>query len=189
MANLDPVRPVQTKPIPPSARTVVVCCKIPNGLQLQLQRDMEKWDDERGGPVKRTYKIKSGAIYYVAGPAYPQGGKPKNFPREPMVEGGYALTPGVPAEFWEEWLRQNRLAPYVQPTDGAEHGMIFAYPSKTDAIAAAREQEKLMSGLEPLSTEVDEKTGRLTDPRMPRSMNSAISVIRPDYERMSERGD
>ena len=188
MANID-VTPPKVKPISVSARTVTVACKVPMGLQLQLQKDMEKWDDERGGPVKRTYKVKTGKIYYVAGPAYPQGGKPKNFPREPMVEGGYALTPGIPAEFWEEWLHQNRLAPYVQATDGAEHGMIFAYGSKADTVAAAREQEKQMSGLEPLSTDVDEKTGRLTDPRMPRSMNSAIAKIQPDYERMAERGD
>ena len=154
MANID-VTPPKQKPISVSARTVTVACKIPMGLQLQLQKDMEKWDDERGGPVKRTYKVKTGKIYYVAGPAYPQGGKPKNFPREPMVEGGYALTPGIPAEFWEEWLHQNRLAPYVQATDGAEHGMIFAYGLKADTVAAAREQEKQMSGLEPLSTDVD----------------------------------
>lgn len=35
-------------PIPASARTVTVCCKIPNGLQLQLQTQQTRLVEGRG---------------------------------------------------------------------------------------------------------------------------------------------
>ena len=114
--------------------------------------------------------------YHVNGPARPVGTVPKGFPASPIIEGGYAATPGIPAEFWETWVEQNKLAAYVVPPDGAEHGMIYAMPSLEDAVAAARENEKLLSGLEPISTDED-KDGRLTDRRLPKPMNQMLSKI------------
>jgi hypothetical protein len=174
MADTKPatVVPVADK----KSRTVVVACKIPNGLMLQLQRPVDRMEDTRGGPEPRRYNAFYGRRYFVHGPAFPVGTLPKGFPRQPLIEGGYAITRGIPAEFWEQWLQQNKLAAYVVPPDGAEHGMIFAYPDLEDTAAAAREQEKLLSGMEPLSTDTD-KDGRLTDPRLPKPINMAITKI------------
>jgi hypothetical protein len=162
-----------------SARTVVVACKIPNGLTLQLQRPFEKWEDERDGPRKRTYNVFYGKRYIVRGPAYPVGTLPKGFAQAkptPMLEGGYALTRGIPKDFWEQWLAQNKEAEFVIAPEGAEHGMIFAYDDIDDVAAAAREQERLLSGHEPVSTEEDAQ-GRLTDRRVPKPMTGGLSQV------------
>lgn len=158
------------------SRTVVVACKIPNGLMLQLQRPVQRMEDARGGPEPRTYNAFHGRRYFVHGPARPVGTLPKGFPQAPLIEGGYAITRGVPIEFWEQWLEQNKKASYVVAPEGAEHGMIFAYPDLDDTVSAAREQAKLLSGMEPLSTDLD-KDGRLTDPRAPKPINMALTKI------------
>ena len=162
-----------------NARTVVVACKIPNGLVLQLQHPFEKFEDTREGPTKRTYNVFGGKRYVVRGPAYPVGTLPKGFAQykpAPMIEGGYALTRGIPKDFWEQWLKQNEQADFVIPPDGAEHGMIFAYDDLDDVVAAAREQEELLSGLEPLSTDEDAQ-GRLTDRRVPKPITGGLQGI------------
>lgn len=169
----------QTKPLPPSARTVCVACKIPNGLVLQLQKQVDARvpdkDSSSGYRIEKQW-VKHGRRIIVAGPAYPVGTLPKGYPKQGMIEGGYAITRGVPAEFWEEWAEQNKLADFFVPPDGAEHGMIFAYPDLDDVASAARESENLMSGMEPLSTDTD-KDGKLTDPRAPKPLNPMLSKL------------
>ncbi len=165
-------RPVAAK----TARTVTVACKIPPGLVLQLQREENRMEDTRDGPRPRAYWVKYGRTYTVKGPAYPVGTPPKGFPKPPIIEGGYALTPGIPKDFWDQWAKQNEQAPYFQKPDGAEHGMIFAYPDMEDVVVAAAEQDKLLSGLEPISLDEDAK-GRLTDRRLPRPANLSIAKI------------
>jgi hypothetical protein len=176
-------RPVSQK----SGRTVTVACKIPPGLVLQLQRPLEKYEDTREGPQPRTYWVKYGPIHVVKGPAYPCGTVPKGFPKPPIIEGGYALTPGIPADFWEQWAEQNKNADFFHPANGADHGAIFAYPDMEDVVAAAAEQEGCLTGLEPLSTDEDSQ-GRLTDRRLPRPANMALTKISPDTDRMNQRG-
>ncbi len=168
-------RPVAQK----TTRTVTVACKIPSGLNLQLQRPMDRMEDTRDGPVPRKYWVKFGQIYTVKGPAYPVGTPPKGFPRPPIIEGGYALTPGIPKDFWDQWYEQNKNADFVRPANGADHGAIFAYPDMEDAVSAAVENEKYLSGLEPISTDEDAR-GRLIDRRLPRPINMAITKVMPD---------
>jgi len=162
-----------------SARMVVVACKIPNGLILQLQTPVERMEDGMGGPQPRRYNTFGGRRYIVRGPAYPVGTRPKNFEKfrsVPMIEGGYAITRGIPKDFWEQWLEQNKRAPYVEAPDGAEHGMIFAYDDLDSVVSAAREQEELLSGLEPISTDED-KDGKLTDRRMPKPVTDGLTGL------------
>jgi hypothetical protein len=62
--------------------------------------------------------------------------------------GGYALTPGIPRDFWELWLEQNRNAPYVR------NHCIFAASTEDRARAKVRnEYAGVMSGLEPIDPE------------------------------------
>ena len=173
------VKKQQAKIEQSNARTVVVACKIPNGLVLQLQEPMERLVDTPRGPEKVKYMVKGGRQYTVRGPGYPVGTLPKGFAQykpTPMIEGGYALTTGIPKDFWEKWFEQNKLADYVVPPDGAEHGMIFAYDDIDSVAAVAREQEKLLSGNEPISTDEDGQ-GRLTDPRVPKPLTGSLGQI------------
>jgi len=159
-----------------TSRTVTVACKIPGGLVLQLQRPVERMEDTRDGPEPRTYHAFYGKRFWVLGPAYPVGTIPKGFPKQPMIEGGYAITRGIPADFWAQWIEQNKMAPFVEAPDGAEHGMIFAYDDMESTVSAAKEQEKLLSGMEPLSTDVD-KDGRFVDPRIPKPVNNSVAKV------------
>jgi hypothetical protein len=172
------VSPAKTKPLSPSARTVTVACKIPTGLALQLQTEEPRIVDTPKGPEKIMFWVKRGKVWYVHGPSYPVN-PPPGYPKPPLMVGGYALTSGIPADFWEQWLKQNELADYVVPPEGAEHGMVFAYATLDSAVSAASEQEKLLSGLEPLSQEKD-KDGRLTDPRVPRPLGGGMTKIGPE---------
>lgn len=170
---------VKSKPLPASTRTVTVACKVPTGMVLQLQKKQPTLiPDGRGELKEHEFFVKHGPVHFVAGPAYPKF-PPKGYPPPPLIVGGYALTPGIPAEFWEEWLEQNKLAQYVLPVNGSEHGAIFAMPTMEDAKAAAEEHEKLLTGLEPISTDVD-KNGALIDKRIPRPIGLGIAKLQAD---------
>lgn len=161
-------KPAETEsPATPAARksasTVVVACKIPTGLELQLchktdwteetpsgSRDRFRWD--RGGPTVR-----------IRGTAYPAGATPRGFPERPQMAGGYALTYGVDREFFETWMEQNKLNPIVVSN------MVFAFDRSNDTKAQAKEFKDIRSGLEPLNPD--------DDPRMPKPLNANLSQI------------
>jgi len=154
-----------------TGRTVIVCCKYPNGMILRLQqketaieqtmtgpKEFDRWVDKPGSPK-----------YVIAGAGYPVMA-PKGFPRQVPIEGAYGMTFGIPADFWAEWVEQNKLAPYV--VDGA----IFAMSSRDDATALARENESFKTGLEPL--EVGRE--RITDHRLPKPKAAHIYYTEAD---------
>lgn len=160
----------QQQQAPKSARTVVVACKMPNGMILHLQEEYTDHEQTPNGvrDVKRHRKIGDGV--FVAGCAMPVG--VPNPPKKSIV-GGYALTRGVDAEFWTKWLEQNKDAPYVR------NGIIFAMPSRDAAEEKADEQEAIKSGLEPLDpTFTTAKDGTIVpaDPRYPKQL-SGVSAI------------
>lgn|GEM_PF-883338 len=161
-------------PPPKSAKYVTVACKIPAGLVLQLCEKTTFTEDTPAGPRERVRYDRVGKTVSIIGPAYPAGNPPPGFPERPRMAGGFALTPGVDADFFAEWMQQNRLSDFVT------QGMIFAHASTSAAIAAAREHRPIASGLEPLS--MDEK---VKDPRMPRPMNSSIERLKTADENAS----
>lgn len=157
-----------------SARTVFVTCLVPNGLQMRLQEAVEVQVPKRdgGNELVKEWRSKPGApVYKLRGPAVPAG-PVKGF-KMPDVEDGFAITAGIPVDFWSEWLEQNKLADYVV------EGMVVAHDTHEGAVAWCHENYKLRSGLEPLSTDED-KNGNLTDPRMPRPLSPFLSGIQED---------
>jgi len=165
-----------------SSGMVTVACKIPMGLKLQLQHKQPiKIPSGRGGEyiVDEQY-VFGGKEYYVFGPSMPaMGGVPSGYLLPQKLEGGFALTPNIPAAFWEQWLEQNRLADFVTSK------MIFAYDDSS-AVDAAQEHAELKSGLEPISPEVDAK-GRLKDRRVPKPLNGAVGRVSYDEERAAQQ--
>lgn len=163
--------------------TVTVACKIPQGLRLQLQHEMER-PMPTGRGLENDFQMTKvnvfgGDVWNVAGPAIPaMGGVPDGYVM-PKIEAGFALTE-VPRAFWETWLHQNRQADYVKS------GMIFAYGDASNVKADAREHEKKLSGLEPISREIDDK-GRMTDRRVPKPLTSSLGRVSPDAEREAAR--
>jgi hypothetical protein len=173
MSRVD--RYAESQKVGPSVRMVTVACKLVTGLQLQLQRKQPRIVAGRDGDEMVNFNVKSGKIYHVWGPELPRGGLPEGF-TPPMIVGGYALTPNIPGEFWNNWVEQNKMAEYFTPPDGAEHGFIYAYPTTASARDAAKEQTKLLTGLEPLSNDKD-KDGRLTDPRLPKPLGAGMTPV------------
>lgn len=158
-------KPAIAKPARVSASTVTVYCKVPNGLRLQLQRQIERPLPLRDGTVSSLKEwVRTGPVHFVRGPAAPVGTPPKGYAM-PQIEFGFAATPGVPADFWDAWLEQNKTAAYVTT------GMVYAEAEEADGRAVAREHEKLLSGLEPIRP--DDPTER----RMPRSLNPNVQNL------------
>jgi hypothetical protein len=123
--------------------TVTVACKLPNGLYLDIGRK-----GDTAGFTRR---------FEVRGPAQqentdmrPRGRMPDGtmmlHHKQPVVTpGGYALTSGIPEDFWLQWLEEHKEMEIVKKN------FIFAMPRPADAAARAREQAELRTGLEPIS--------------------------------------
>jgi len=148
-ARRAPARPARTAPQPggnaaqDAARTIparaaqltskwgnsdliVVGCKMPNGLHLELPND-----DEASG--KTRFTLRGCAV---------EG----NTPGALVDSGGYALT-YIPKDFWEEWCKA--VGPNFGPL---RDRAIIAYPR--DKIgAAARDHEAVDPHAKPLDPE------------------------------------
>lgn len=137
-----------------SSATVTVACKLPHGLILRLYR-MNEFDEPVLGGGTRRGKIAEqvGDEVRIKGYAVPRG-----MDHTTRIIGGnigFALTPGVPRDFFEEWLRQYADLPAVK------QGLIFA-SDKVDTIEKkAKERSKLRNGLEPIDPKNPPRVGRL----------------------------
>lgn len=137
--------------------TVTVACKLPHGIFMQLY-EMEEFPQEMAGGLVRVSKraVPVGERIRLHGNAVPYGKRPKF-----RIVADYALTPNVPAAFWEKWSKDNA------DMDAVKNKLIFAYHKADDAVAASKDNRERRSGLEPLVPD--------TDPRRPRSSNKAVS--------------
>lgn len=132
--------------------TVIVACSIPNGYVLQVY-DIEKqtqydrntgrsFEENIATPAERWTLYGSALDYQrlAAG----------NVPDYRLIKGltpnaGYALTPGVPRDFWEKWKSQNERNPVLV------NRMVYAHSTEDAAVGQAREYKELRSGLEGLN--------------------------------------
>ncbi len=154
---------------PKGKRTVTVACKFATGIVLQLCRKVDYVEEtQAGGRINRVRYDKVGDAITVRGPAAPNGQIPKGY-RRPEVEGGFALTHGVDADFFEEWMRQNADLPLVKG------GFIFAHASRDHAIGQAQDKADLLTGYEPLVPD--------QDPRAPKPLRGdGVSPIQTAEE-------
>lgn len=135
--------------------TVTVACKLPHGLMLRLFR-MEEHDEPVMGGGTKTVKraVAIGETLTILGVAAPFGKSPKA-----QIVGGYALTPGVDADFFKAWMDQNKDSAVVR-------NKLVMHHEKPDMVAKkAEELAAIRSGLEPLTPD--------SDPRIPRGVKTA----------------
>jgi hypothetical protein len=85
-----------------------------------------------------------------------------NHPRYPVI-GGYALTPGVPRAFWEQWLEQNKDADYVK------NKLIWAHHERKSVESWARDHKDVKCALEPIHPDTP-----------PKSLNQRHITVGPD---------
>lgn len=164
-SSAEPAAPAVHTPRGKGSAVVTVACKIPNGLVLQLCKPTEYPEETRSGTVMRKRFDKFGERIIVSGPAYPNGNIP-GFPARPMIVGGYALTPGVNAEFFAEWIAQNAKAPFVA------NKMIFGFSSLDETKGEAADHREVRSGFEPLALD--------KDPRMPKAAPGVGAIVAAD---------
>jgi len=113
------------------------------------------------GGGERVIKIASmvGEPITIYGNRAPFGDTPKC-----EIVAGYALTRGVPKEFFDKWLEQNADHPLVKGN------LIFAHESDSSAASMAKENPGPRSGLEPL---VRDSRGNMIDARIPKRIQTA----------------
>lgn len=156
---MEPIKPRQISRAPSSAGAkVTVACKLPNGLMLQADRMIPSRELVMGGGSREVMVAeKVGLPIQVHGTATSFGEMPKC-----RVVGGYALTPGVDKELWDQWLKSNENSAMVK------NHLIFAYESMDDVEGQAKEQAEVRSGLEPFAKD--------KDPRAPRAPSNLTAV-------------
>lgn len=122
---------------------VTVACKLPHGLRLQLYKMVPHEEPVLGGGTRQT------TIAEATGDPVVLNGylKPMGSERDTRIIGGavgFALTHGIPRDFFEEWLRQNKDMPAVRA------GLIFASDKAETVERRAKASQKMVNGLEPI---------------------------------------
>jgi len=143
--------------------TVTVASKLPMKLQLQLCSSRTEERRDRSTTWKETVFFKTGKVVVINGTAFPNGDVPDDMDR-PQMASGYALTPGVDKEFFDQWLEQNAKLPAVA------NGLIFAHSRMDSVKGLARENKQLDSMLGPLKH--GGADGAINDPRMPKKLSA-----------------
>jgi hypothetical protein len=138
--------PTGRKPEPHPATgtdTVTVGCKITNGLILRVHDMEEDFEPLFGGGQKRITKaVQVGDDVVLRGSALNldelRGGRLPPYPHS----GGYALTHGVPRDFWERWKKEHADDFVVK------NHLVFAADTTNRAYDEAREMSAVESGFE-----------------------------------------
>ena len=139
-----------------STATVTVACKMPAGMILRNYRFEDRNEPLMGGGY-HTVKVAVALDeeYRINGNAVAQN----KAPHCDIIGGldGYALTYGVPKDFWERWLEANKTAPFVK------NHLIFAHTIGNSTTDMAKERKGLRSGLERLDPSKQIIKGVTTD--------------------------
>jgi hypothetical protein len=143
------------------AESVTVACNLPNGIILQLY-DVELTETvlPNGRVIKENQcTLRTDQQWALRGPVNRSALAATNrddvlpddyvLVRSDAPDAGYALTFGVPKDFWEEWLRINQNNPLVK------NGHVFAAKSESDAKAMAKEHREFTSGFQGLNQSGD----------------------------------
>lgn len=141
-----------------SGAKLTVGCKLPHGLKLRIFRSEDIEVPNLGGGTRMEKRaVQVGETVTLKGNAVVFGVIPEH-----LITGGFAMTSGVDADFFREWMRQNK------DSDVVKQGLIFAQEKADDASAEAQEKRGLRSGLEQIDTS---KTSK--DPRMLKGIETA----------------
>ena len=139
------------------AGTLTVASKMQLPLALQLQHKTQREVEMYGGGTKTVdVYFKDEKVVVLAGCAIDRGK-----PSEVHLAGGFALTHNVDADFWNEWVAQNKLfPPYAK-------GLIFAMEKPGATENEAKTRVKVKSGFEPVDPDnpPDEFRGKVARSR------------------------
>jgi hypothetical protein len=150
-------------------RTVIVVCKMPRGLLLQLTQFIAQDTRVMGGGVeKRQVPMRVGAQHRVKPSILPFGAIP-NYP----IVCGFSLTRDFPADFWRAYHEQNKNLTMIT------EGLLAAFDDEASANAYCREFEAKRTGFEPLA--------HRGDPRIEHTNSPNVSDIDIDSDQPASR--
>lgn len=123
------------------ASTVTIASKLPFALLIEVEEPRKVMEPTPLGAIEVTRYFRVGEPITIKGCARKVGED-----SDVQFSGGYALTSGVDAEMWTNWLASHQDFPAVK------QGLIFATATPNDTVreAKARTNAKVVSGLEPL---------------------------------------
>lgn len=154
--------------LPKGAKRITVACKYPHGLILRLFRHDKVDVPSPGGLRTETVPVQIGEQVRINGPVAPTNQSSRH-----EIAGGFALTHGVDADFFAEWMKQNAAS------DMVKNGLIFSASDRNSARDRAEDHVKTRTGVEPLdmSTTKNEK-GReiVNDVRVTREVGHRIQT-------------
>lgn len=152
---------------------VTIACKLPlPWIDLQISRLVDKDIPGLNGTVTRKEAVQTGRFIRIRGTAYPRaGGIPDGFPGKPIMMAGFALTPNVSEDDWNEFLENGGAM-----MDMVRNSLVFAYESLGEVKAACVDNRDRLTGLEPLDPRSD-TNGRSLDPRAPRKTLLGVNDV------------
>lgn len=137
-------------------RTVVVVCKMPRGMYLQLHEIIDQQVNlSNGGTQIRKMPMRIGEQVRLKPAVLPFGA----IPNYPIVD-GFSLTRDVDANFWNQYYQQNSNLEMILS------GLLCAFDNEIEATAYCREYGKLKHGLEPLAHQKDPRIGTSDSPNV-----------------------
>lgn len=139
-----------------SSGYVTVACNMPNGIILRVDHMVEEQEMTLNGSRTTSRAEQVGDRVTLYGTAVAFGKRPRH-----RIAFGYALTPRVPVDFWNDWLKQNA------DSDLVKNHVVFAYAKDEDVVAAAKDQRGFRSGVQPLDVK---STGDRKDARVPKGV-------------------
>lgn len=143
-------------------KTLTVACKVPGGLIIQAYGKVVEYEPVMGQGKRAVDRWRPvGQQFKLHGPMRMSDPNATS-PNVHTDSGGYAITEGVPAEMFEDWMRHNEDSPIVK------NHLIFGHEKIDAAKGWAREHAGTKTNVEPLNVSLvagADGTKRIADPR------------------------
>jgi hypothetical protein len=126
-----------------SNETVTICSKLPMQYILQLHAPVERVIQAHGGTVRETIHLPRNSTpskptrFIIEGCSFAQNKGPHQ-----QIQNGYAITHGIPKDFWDEWLSQ------YKEMDIVKNGFIFAHKESNSVTQHTKDMANEASGFE-----------------------------------------
>lgn len=125
------------QPASQAGAKVTVASKMPNGIVLRGFVESNEREPVMGGGTRDvTIFRENGQSAVVQGTQVRVGVPP------PLLFGGYRMTPNVPKDLWDEWLKANR------DSDMVRNRLIFAQDDDRRTQDEAKSYGSIETGLE-----------------------------------------
>lgn len=131
--------------------TVTVGCKLPHGLICELFEARTIKEVTMGGSREVEQYFPTGQRFALNGPGHAQNEGPRC-----LVRNGFAITRGIPKDFWDKWMAANKTLPAVI------NGLIIAQANPQAVADAAKDRRAQKTGQE----RADPNNLPTLDPRM-----------------------